>query len=92
MIQRLATGEDVDRLPSSSGQVDGLLRRDCHRGTEALRRRIASRQDVPSHHPQVFFSKSAESLQNKGVAISESPKTCKRVHKSMKRKGIEDGK
>jgi hypothetical protein len=33
----------------------------------------------PSHHPQVFFSKSAESPQNKGVEISESPKRCKRV-------------
>jgi hypothetical protein len=39
----------------------------------------------------VFFARSAESLENKGVDVLESAKMCKSVRKSLKRKGIGDG-
>jgi hypothetical protein len=43
---------------------------------------------APYPHPRVFFAKSAESLEKKRVEFCASAKNCKRVRKSVKKKGI----
>ncbi len=74
ILKDLECTEIVQGRPAC--EIRGHGRRRCHRGTEALSGTITVKHDAPYPHPRVFFAKSLESTDCKGLLKSCDAKEC----------------